>query len=72
MYGTVEWFSPGKGYGFIRVDGEIGNCEQVFVHHAELKMDGFRALRAGDRVEFEYGHGEKGSYAKNVSCLQDE
>ena len=38
--GTVKWFNPEKGYGFIsQNDGE-----DLFVHFSEIKMDGFKTL----------------------------
>lgn len=49
MKGKVKWF--GKSYGFI-TDPD-GN--DVFVHHKQIKMDGFRFLREGDIVSFELG-----------------
>ena len=49
MRGTVKWF--GKSYGFI-TDSE-GN--DVFVHHKQIKMDGFRLFHSGDIVSFELG-----------------
>ena len=43
--GTVKWFNPEKGYGFIsQKDGE-----DLFVHFSEIKMDGFKTL--DDRSE---------------------
>ena len=47
--GTVKWFSEQKGYGFIERD-EGGD---IFVHHSEINMVGFRTLAEGDRVSFE-------------------
>ena len=39
--GTVKWFNPEKGYGFIsQNDGE-----DLFVHFSEIKMDGFKTLK---------------------------
>jgi CspA family cold shock protein len=60
--GTVKWFDDAKGYGFLEADGG----GDVFVHHSEIKMDGFRTLSEGDRVEFEETQGPKGPKAVNV------
>ena len=62
--GTVKWFNPRKGYGFIVA--EQGAAE-VFVHYSEIVADeGFRKLLPGDRVEFDMVDGAKGLYASNV------
>ncbi len=63
--GTVKWFNAKKGYGFI--SDEQGN--DVFVHFSALKMDGFKELKDGERVEFEVTEGEKGPQAANVSRI---
>lgn len=55
MKGTVKWFNYQKGFGFI-TDSE-GN--DVFVHHTQIQMDGFRKLDEGDIVEFELGTTDK-------------
>lgn len=48
--GTVKWFNPVKGFGFIRpMDG--GN--DVFVHQTEIYAKGFRSLADGEPVEYE-------------------
>lgn len=60
--GTVKWFNDSKGFGFIQSD----DGQDVFVHHTEIKMDGYRSLKEGDRVEFEMGQGPKGPKAMNV------
>jgi CspA family cold shock protein len=61
--GTVKWFSDAKGYGFItRDDGE----KDVFVHFTDIRGEGFRSLREGDRVEFEVREESKGPRAANV------
>ena len=38
--GTVKWFSPEKGYGFI----EQPEGEDLFVHFSEIQVEGFRTL----------------------------
>jgi len=60
--GRVKWFSSEKGYGFIERDGR----EDVFVHHSQISMEGFRTLDAGEPVEFEIISGERGPKAQNV------
>jgi len=48
--GTVKWFDPEKGYGFIiPSDGQ----SDVFVHQSQIHAEGFRSLREAEPVEFE-------------------
>ena len=61
--GTVKWFNPEKGYGFIRRD----DGEDVFVHYSAIAGEGFRSLEEGQRVEFEVTDGKKGPQAANVT-----
>ena len=57
--GTVKWFNPEKGYGFIsQNDGE-----DLFVHFSEIKMSGFKTLNEGDAVTFEVTEGQNGKLA---------
>ena len=63
--GIVKWFDSHKGYGFI----EQEDGPDVFVHHSEINMPGFKSLVEGDRVSFEIGEGTKGPAAKNVTTL---
>ncbi len=55
--GIVKWFSGKKGYGFITPD-EGG--EDLFVHHSEIKTEGYATLREGQKVEYEIGEGKEG------------
>ena len=60
--GTVKWFNPRKGYGFIATpDGR-----DVFVHYSSMSGDGYRTLEEGDPVTFDMVEGEKGPRAENV------
>ena len=61
--GTVKWFDKRKGYGFI-VPGEGG--EELFVHHSDIKMEGYTTLNQGQMVEYEIEEGEKGPRATSV------
>ena len=60
--GTVKWFNPGKGFGFIsREDGD-----DLFVHYSAISGDGFRNLDEGQVVEFSIEQGPKGLQAVDV------
>jgi CspA family cold shock protein len=63
--GTVKWFSEKKGFGFI--EQEDGN--DLFVHHSDIEMEGFRTLAEGDRVSFNIEESDRGPKAKNVVRL---
>ncbi len=64
--GTVKWFNPEKGYGFVsQKDGE-----DLFVHFSEIKMDGFKTLDEGQAVQFDVTTGQNGKLqASNVTKL---
>ena len=64
--GTVKWFNPEKGYGFIsREDGD-----DLFVHFSEIQMDGYKTLDEGENVEFDVTTGQNGKLqASNVHKL---
>jgi cold shock protein len=60
--GTVKWFNPEKGFGFItREDGP-----DVFVHFSAIAGDGYRNLEENQKVEFDVSQGPKGPQASNV------
>jgi CspA family cold shock protein len=62
--GTVKWFNDAKGFGFITPENGDKDC---FVHHTAIKMDGFRSLTEGEKVEFDIVQGAKGPAAENVT-----
>ena len=64
--GTVKWFDAGKGFGFITPDD---GGKDLFVHHSEIKVDGYASLNEGQKVEFEVGQGQKGPCATKVQPL---
>ena len=60
--GTVKWFSPEKGFGFItQQDGP-----DVFVHFSAIAGEGYKNLEENQKVEFDVSQGPKGPQASNV------
>ncbi|MBN1126488.1 MAG: cold-shock protein [Sedimentisphaerales bacterium] len=62
--GTVKWFNSSKGFGFITPD-EGG--DDLFVHHSEIRVNGYATLDENQKVRFEIGQGKKGPCATNVT-----
>ena len=48
--GTVKWFNPDKGYGFIQPDD--GN-KDVFVHIKQVESAGMHSLNEGQKIAFD-------------------
>jgi CspA family cold shock protein len=61
--GTVKWFNADKGFGFITPE-DGGN--DLFVHHSEIRTEGYASLDEGQKVEFQVGQGKKGPCATGV------
>jgi cold shock protein len=55
--GTVKWFNPTKGYGFIEPDD---GTKDVFVHISAVERSGIGNLREGQRLTFELERGQQG------------
>jgi len=65
--GTVKWFNNSKGFGFIVEEGET---EDLFAHFSSIQMDGYKTLKAGQKVSFEKQPNDKGIHAINISALE--
>jgi len=67
--GTVKFFNPMKGFGFIqRDDGQ----PDAFVHISAVERAGMTSLNEGDRLEFELEVDRRGKYAAvNLSVVHD-
>ena len=61
--GTVKWFNASKGFGFIAPED---GSDDLFVHHSEIRTEGYATLDEGQSVDFEVGQGKKGPCATNV------
>ncbi len=55
--GTVKWFNPNKGFGFILPDD---GTEDVFVHISAVQRAGLETLLEGQKVEYELVEGQRG------------
>jgi cold shock protein len=55
--GTVKWFNPTKGYGFIK---PAGSDKDVFVHISAVERAGLSTLNEGQTVEYELVTGRNG------------
>jgi cold shock protein len=64
--GTVKWFDPKKGFGFVVND----EGQDVFVHYTSIEDDGFRCLRNGQVVEYQQFDSDKGLQGKDVRILE--
>jgi CspA family cold shock protein len=66
MAGTVKWFKPDKGFGFITADD---SAKDVFVHKSVLRRCGLNQLEAGQRVSMKVQQVDKGREATWVTPL---
>jgi cold shock protein len=66
--GTVKWFNPTKGYGFIQPQG--GGGKDVFVHISAVERAGLNTLNEGQVVEFEVVENRGKSSAENLKVAK--
>jgi CspA family cold shock protein len=66
--GTVKWFNPNKGYGFIQPDD---GGSDAFVHISAVERSGLSSLQEGQKVEYELAPGSDGkSAAENLVIVE--
>lgn len=66
MAGTVKWFKPDKGFGFVTADDA---SKDVFVHKSVLRRCGLTQLEAGQRVQMKVQEAPKGREATWITPL---
>ncbi len=66
--GTVKWFNPNKGFGFIQPDD---GGKDAFVHISAVERSGLSSLQEGQKVEYELTPGRDGrSAAENLVVVE--
>jgi cold shock protein len=65
--GTVKWFNPNKGYGFIQPSG---GGRDVFVHISAVERAGFGTLNEGQQVEYEIFSNRGKESAGNLKIMR--
>jgi cold shock protein len=48
--GTVKWFNPDKGFGFIQPES---GSKDVFVHISAVERAGMNGLKEGQKISYE-------------------
>ncbi len=66
--GTVKWFNPTKGFGFI--EPEDGGRD-AFVHITAVERSGLSGLSEGQQVSYELVTGRNGKAAAENLVLED-
>ncbi len=61
--GTVKWFNPAKGYGFIQPDAGGGD---VFVHISAVEQAGWSTLNEGQKISYELATNKGKTSAVNL------
>jgi superfamily II DNA/RNA helicase len=73
--GTVKFYDPKKGFGFIVLESSAGRgsdlrSRDIFVHVSAVQASGLRQLEPGQRVTFDLEDGRKGQEAHQLRVLR--
>lgn len=64
--GTVKWFNPAKGYGFIQPEAGGGD---VFVHISAVEAAGWSTLNEGQKISYELATNKGKTSAVNLKAV---
>ena len=64
--GTVKWFNPTKGFGFIQPEN---GGQDVFVHISAVERAGLSMLNEGQRVSYELATSNGKTSAANLKLI---
>ncbi len=68
--GTVKWFNPAKGFGFIEPDD---GSKDAFVHISAVERAGLSSLSEGQKVSYELQPGQNGKFsAENLKVASGD
>ena len=66
--GTVKWFNPAKGFGFIQPDD---GSKDAFVHISAVERAGLSSLNEGQKVSYDLQTGQNGKTSAENLTLAD-
>lgn len=65
--GIVKWFNNVKGFGFLT--SEIIDSD-IFAHFSVIEGEGYRSLKVGQKVKFEFTQSDKGASATKIVPIE--
>lgn len=69
--GEVIWFHIELGYGFLSWKKDGQDQKDMFCHYSDIMIDGFKQLKAGQKVQFKLGRNNAGDLkATNVTVIE--
>ena len=63
--GTIKWFDPSKGYGFLERD----KGGDLFIHFASVSEKDRKFLKENTRVSYVVSHGSRGPQANQIKII---
>jgi len=71
LTGSVKWFHPKKGYGFVDTSGTRNDGKDTFIYWQFIEMEGFKTLKAGQMIEYDLIETDKGPQAHNIKSVDE-